>query len=136
MPYKNRIEVMGHAAAPAEFRSETMATFRVATSTRWKDKKTGEDKENTTWHSVAVFGAPSEFMEKELNSIQKGDLVEVAGQFEEREYVDKDTGEVKRAHQIKAFSVRNFDRWRRSKNNKTSTQSNQSEALPLDDVPF
>ena len=33
-----------------------MASFSIATSKRWKDRNTQEQKEKTSWHNIVVFG--------------------------------------------------------------------------------
>jgi single-strand DNA-binding protein len=55
----NRATLDGHLGADPEIRTTNsggrVATFRLATTEKWKDRATGEQKERTMWHSVVVF---------------------------------------------------------------------------------
>lgn len=63
------------------------ATLSVATSERWKDKQTGEKKENTDWHRVVIFNERlAEFAEKHL---KKGMMVWITGKMKTRKWQDK-----------------------------------------------
>jgi single-strand DNA-binding protein len=64
-----------------------VASFSVATSENWKDKTSGERKERTEWHRVAIFndnlvGIAERFL-------KKGSKVYLEGQLETRKYQDK-----------------------------------------------
>src|SRR3569833_2362618 len=56
----NKVILVGHLGADPEVRTlpsgGKVANFSVATSERWTDKNSGEKKERTEWHRVAVFG--------------------------------------------------------------------------------
>ncbi len=65
-----------------------VANFSVATSERWKDKTTGEKKEKTEWHNIAVFndglvGVVERF-------VKKGSQVAVKGKIATRKWQDRD----------------------------------------------
>ena len=55
----NKVILVGNLGRDPEVRSfpngGKVVNLRVATSERWRDKKTGENKERTEWHSVAIF---------------------------------------------------------------------------------
>jgi len=55
----NKVTLLGNLGADPEIRSfqngGRVANLRIATSETWKDKNTGEKKERTEWHTVAVF---------------------------------------------------------------------------------
>jgi single-strand DNA-binding protein len=56
----NKVIIVGNVRNQPEIRvtqvsGEELATFLLATSERWKDKNTGEQKEKTDWHKVVVF---------------------------------------------------------------------------------
>ena len=64
-----------------------VANLSLATSETWKDKQTGERKERTEWHRVAVFndglvGVVERF-------VRKGSKVYIEGQIETRKYTDQ-----------------------------------------------
>ena len=55
----NKVILIGNLGADPEIRSlpsgERVANLRVATSETWRDRATGERKEKTEWHRVAIF---------------------------------------------------------------------------------
>lgn len=55
-----------------------VANFSMATSESWKDKTTGEKKEQTEWHNVVIWGAMAGVAQKYLH---KGDLLYVEGKL-------------------------------------------------------
>jgi single-strand DNA-binding protein len=64
-----------------------VANIRIATSESWKDKQTGEQKERTEWHSVALFGRLGEIATEYL---RKGSQVYIEGALRTRKWQDKD----------------------------------------------
>ena len=85
----NRAQLIGHLGADPEIRrtqdGRPIATMRVATSERWKDRD-GNRKEKTEWHTVVVFAEHSaKFAEQYL---KKGALVFVEGQIATRKWQD------------------------------------------------
>jgi len=87
----NRVMLIGNLGADPEVRSfqngGKVCNLRIATSESWKDKSSGERKERTEWHTVAVFqdGAIS-YAE---NYLRKGSKVYVEGQLETRKWQDQ-----------------------------------------------
>lgn len=84
----NNVQIIGRVGKDPEVRSMQsggkVATLSVATSESWKDKTTGERKEKTEWHRVAVFNdALVGVVEKYIN---KGELVFIQGQLQTRVY--------------------------------------------------
>jgi single-strand DNA-binding protein len=63
-----------------------VANFSIATSEKWKDKQTGEKKERTEWHRVAVFGPLTGVVE---NWVKKGSKVFVEGEIRTRKWQDQ-----------------------------------------------
>ena len=55
----NKVILLGNLGRDPEIRSmqsgKKMASFSIATSKRWKDRNTQEQKENTSWHNIVVF---------------------------------------------------------------------------------
>ena len=64
----------------------TVCNLRIATSESWKDKTTGEMKEQTEWHSVAMFGRLAEISGEYL---RKGSQVYIEGRLRTRKWQDK-----------------------------------------------
>ncbi|EMK1731213.1 single-stranded DNA-binding protein [Salmonella enterica] len=66
------------------------ANLSVATSEHWNDKQTGEPKEQTEWHRVAVVGKLAEIVSQ---YVKKGDQVYFEGMLRTRKWQDRDTGQ-------------------------------------------
>jgi single-strand DNA-binding protein len=64
----------------------TVCNIRIATSDSWKDKTSGEMKEQTEWHSVAMFGRLAEIAGEYL---KKGSQVYIEGRLRTRKWQDK-----------------------------------------------
>lgn len=86
----NKVTLIGHLGADPEVRSfqsgDKVANLRLATSETWKDKQTGERKEKTEWHSVAIFGGLADIVERYL---KKGSKVFLEGQLQTRKWQDQ-----------------------------------------------
>jgi single-strand DNA-binding protein len=59
----NRVQLLGHLGADPDLRTvdtgQTLATFSVATSRRWKDAS-GQEQEETEWSKVVAWGRLAE----------------------------------------------------------------------------
>lgn len=62
-----------------------VTNISVATSETWNDKESGEKKENTQWHRVAIFGNLAEIASKWL---VKGSKVYIEGKIQTRKWTD------------------------------------------------
>ena len=62
-----------------------MANLQVATSETWRDKQTGEMREQTEWHRVVLFGKLAEVAGEYL---RKGAQVYIEGQLRTRSWED------------------------------------------------
>jgi single-strand DNA-binding protein len=87
----NRVEIIGHLGQDPEVRAfqngGKVVNLRIATSESWKDKSTGERKERTEWHSIAIFAEhAARFAEQYL---RKGSLVRIEGKLETRKWQDQ-----------------------------------------------
>ncbi len=85
----NKVILIGNLGRDPDIRDAKgtpVTTLNVATSERWKDKQSGEQKEKTEWHRVICWGPLAENCGKYL---VKGSKVYVEGQLETREW-DKD----------------------------------------------
>ena len=86
----NRVMVLGHLGSDPETRAmpsgRPVANLRIATSERWKDKQTGEQKEQTEWHNVVFFDRRAEVVQQYLH---KGSRVLIEGQLRTRKWQDK-----------------------------------------------
>jgi single-strand DNA-binding protein len=86
----NKVILIGNLGADPETRAMpsgmTVANIRVATSESWKDKQSGENKERTEWHNVAMFGRLGEIAGEYL---KKGSKVYIEGALRTRKWQDK-----------------------------------------------
>jgi single-strand DNA-binding protein len=88
----NKVILVGNLGRDPEIRftqaGEKIAHFSLATSERWRDKASGENKERTEWHRVVVFNDRiADVVEKYL---RKGAKVYVEGQLQTRKWTDKE----------------------------------------------
>ena len=74
----NKVILIGNLGADPEVRytgsGSAAANIRIATTDTWKDKTTGEQKEQTEWHNVVFFGRLAEIVGEYL---KKGSQVYV-----------------------------------------------------------
>jgi single-strand DNA-binding protein len=87
----NKVIIVGNLGRDPEVRSfpngGRVVNLRVATSENWRDKQSGERKERTEWHSVAIFNeALGKIAEQYL---RKGSTVYIEGQLETRKWQDQ-----------------------------------------------
>ena len=86
----NKVILLGNLGADPETRSlpsgMTVANIRIATSESWKDKQSGEMKEQPEWHSIAMFGRLGEIAAEYL---RKGSQVYIEGRLRTRKWQDK-----------------------------------------------
>lgn len=86
----NTHEIIGNLGTSPELKSFSdgtkIATFRIATERRWRDKNTKELVSRTEWHDVVVKGAMAEAV---VQHWEKGALVRVVGEVRTRKYQDK-----------------------------------------------
>jgi len=86
----NKVILIGNLGADPETRAMpsgmTVANINVATSENWKDKQSGENKERTEWHRVAMFGRLGEIAGEYL---KKGSKVYIEGSLRTRKWQDK-----------------------------------------------
>jgi single-strand DNA-binding protein len=67
---------------------QTIATLKLATSEKWKDKHTGEKKEKTEWHRIVVFSEGLANLAQ--NYLTKGSQVYIEGALSTRKWTDED----------------------------------------------
>lgn len=84
----NKVILVGNLGADPEVRSmqsgDKVVNLSIATSESWKDKNSGERKENTQWHRVVVF---NQGLVKVCESyLKKGAKVYIEGQLETRSW--------------------------------------------------
>jgi single-strand DNA-binding protein len=85
----NKVILVGHLGRDAETKftpgGAAVTRFSVATNRRWKDKDSGEWKEETDWSNVVLWRS-----ENLANYLTKGKQLYVEGRLQTRSYEDKD----------------------------------------------
>ena len=101
----NKVIIVGNLGADPETRylpsGDAVCNIRVATTDKWKDKASGDMKEQTEWHRITFFGRLAEIAGEYL---KKGSQVYVEGSLRTRKYTDKD-GVEKYATDIRADTM-------------------------------
>lgn len=86
----NKVEIIGNLGADPEVRympsGGAVANLSIATTESWKDKATGEKKEQTEWHRVVIFGKLAEVAGEYL---RKGSKVFIEGGLRTRKWTDQ-----------------------------------------------
>src|SRR5580692_10265217 len=86
----NKVILIGHLGQDPEVRAlpsgSSLANLRIATTESWKDKQSGEFKEQTEWHTVVLFGRTAEVAAEYL---KKGSQVFIEGRLRTRKWQDK-----------------------------------------------
>ena len=87
----NKVIIVGNLGADPETRytpsGDAVTNIRVATTDKWKDKASGETKEQTEWHRVSFWGRLAEVAGEYL---KKGSQVYIEGSLRTRKWQDKD----------------------------------------------
>ena len=87
----NKVIIVGNLGADPETKylpsGDAVTNIRVATTDTWKDKASGEKKEETEWHRVVFRGKLAEIAGEYL---KKGSQVYVEGRLRTRKWQDKD----------------------------------------------
>lgn len=91
----NKVILVGRLGRDPEVRTFNnggkVVNLRLATSENWKDKSTGERREKTEWHSIAIFNEPIGRVAEQY--LRKGSEVYIEGQLETRKWQDQSGNE-------------------------------------------
>lgn len=86
----NRVTLIGNLGKDPEIKTtnggKKFARFSIATSERWRDRETGEQKEKTEWHNVVVWGDGLAKVVEQY--VKKGSQIFVEGSISYREHTD------------------------------------------------
>ena len=93
----NKVTLVGNLGRDPEVRAmqngDKIVQLSIATSDRWKDKSSGEQRERTEWHRVVIFNdALGKIAEQYL---KKGSSVYLEGQLQTRKWTDQQSGQEK-----------------------------------------
>ncbi len=87
----NEVKLVGYLGRDPEVRSfqngGKVCNLRIATSESWKDRNTGERRENTEWHSVAIFSEGLVGIAEKY--LRKGSKVLISGKLQTRKWQDQ-----------------------------------------------
>lgn len=87
----NKVMIIGNLGRDPEVRSfqngGKVCNLRIATSETWKDKNTGERREKTEWHSVAIFQEGLVRVAEQY--LRKGSTVYIEGKLQTRKWQDQ-----------------------------------------------
>jgi len=102
----NKVIIVGNLGRDPEIRTfpsgDQVANVTIATTDRWRDKNTGENKESTEWHRVVFNGRLAEIVGQYL---RKGSQVYVEGSLRTRKWTDQATGQERYATEIRADAM-------------------------------
>jgi single-strand DNA-binding protein len=87
----NKVILVGNLGADPEVRDfpsgGKVCNLRIATSETWRDRATGERRERTEWHRVAIYSEPLVRIAEQY--LRKGSKVYLEGQLETRKWQDQ-----------------------------------------------
>jgi len=87
----NKVIILGNLGADPEIRTFNnggkVCNLRIATSERWRDKNTGENREKTEWHTVAIFSEGLVRVAEQY--LRKGSSVYIEGKLQTRKWQDQ-----------------------------------------------
>jgi len=125
----NKVMLIGNLGADPEVKypqsGETISNIRLATSTKWKDKQTGEQKEKTEWHRVVFFNIGNfKLADIVAEYLKKGSKIYVEGRLQTRKWQDKD-GKDQYTTEIVGESMQMLDGKDKADNTQQQTAPNQ-----------
>ena len=136
----NKVMLIGNLGADPEVRytqnGTPVATFRIATTERWKDDK-GQMQEHTEWHNIVAWRRLAEICGEYLT---KGSRVYIEGKLQTRKWEDNNnntryTTEIV-AREMKMLSPRKEGSGEYSTPPANNQRTPLPEPPPMDDVPF
>jgi single-strand DNA-binding protein len=87
----NKVILIGNLGRDPEVRTfqngGKVCNLRIATSERWRDRNSGENRERTEWHQVAIFNENLARIAEQY--LRKGSKVYIEGQLETRKWQDQ-----------------------------------------------
>lgn len=135
----NKVLLIGNCGKDPEVRyapsGDAIANITLATTETWKDKQSGERREQTEWHRVVFFGRLAEIVGQ---YVKKGSQLYVEGRLQTRKWQDKDgqdryTTEI-RADEMKMLGGRNSgqegDQAPQQRQQQSAPQQRQQQSAP------
>ena len=88
----NKNQILGYLGGDPEIvamrNGNRVARFRLATSDRWTDSQTGEQRESTEWHNIVIYNSGLIAL-LEKGNLKKGSRVYLEGRNQTRKYNDR-----------------------------------------------
>jgi single-strand DNA-binding protein len=107
----NKVIIIGNLGQDPEVRytpsGAAVANFSVATSESWKDKTTGEQREQTEWHNIVVWNRTAELVKEYL---KKGSKIYIEGSLQTRSWDDESSGQKRYKTEIRGNNIQFLDR--------------------------
>ncbi len=129
----NKVILIGNLGKDPEVRrlenGTVVASFSIATSETYTDKKTGEKRDNTDWHNIVVWRGLAEVTEK---FIKKGMKIYVEGKLRTRSWQDKEN--VTRYTTEVVADELNILTWLDNNSNQEQKPTYSNEATPIPPV--
>ena len=131
----NKVLIIGNLGSDPEIKytssGSAVANLSIATSERWKDRNTGEQKEQVEWHRVVLFSRLAEIAGEYL---KKGSKVFVEGKLQTRDWEDAE-GKKRYTTEVIAREMTMLDS-RSGSDNAPQPQSSGPEDNFEEDIPF
>jgi len=131
----NLVILSGHLGQDAKINvtagGQTKVWFSLATTIRFKSKKTEQWEDRTTWHDVIMWGETAAKLHRELT---KGTLLTVEGELDKRSY-DKE-GEKRYVVEVKAKTIVLHSKERAERKAAKEEAAGEGEMPPDDELPF
>jgi len=131
----NKVLIIGNLGSDPEIKytssGSAVANLSIATSERWKDRNTGEQKEQVEWHRVVLFSRLAEIAEQYL---KKGSKVFVEGKLQTRDWEDAE-GKKRYTTEVIAREMTMLDS-RSGSDNAPQPRSSGPEDNFEEDIPF
>ena len=93
----NKVTLVGNLGRDPEIRAmqngDKIVQLSIATSDRWKDKNSGEQRERTEWHRVVIFNDALGKIAEQY--VKKGSTVYLEDQLQTRKWTDQQSGQEK-----------------------------------------
>jgi len=138
----NQCNFIGRLGADVETRympnGNAVANFRIAVGRKWKDKQSGEVREETQWVRIVAFNRLADICSQYL---KKGSQVFVSGSFKERKWQDQQ-GQDRYTTEIVADQMQMLDGQRNNQGGGQQQQPQQQQApqqqggFEDDSIPF
>lgn len=102
----NKVIIVGNVGRDPEIRTfpsgDKVANLSIATTDRWRDKNTGENRESTEWHRIIFNGKLADIVEQ---YVRKGSQLYIEGSLRTRKWTDQASGQERYATEIRADTM-------------------------------